>query len=175
MKLLRAGLLAGLTLLALPAAGHEFKSGSLEIDHPWARQTAPSQANGSAYFTIHNRGNEPDRLVGVQSGIADTAELHSNTMDAQGVMRMRPLDAIEVPAGGEAALEPGGNHVMLMGLKHPLDVGTTFPLTLVFEKAGEVPVEVKVESIAYRPVPTGQGMHDHGQGHGTQHMAPKTK
>jgi hypothetical protein len=77
-------------------------------------------------------------------------------------MRMRPVDAVEVPAGGEAVLEPGGLHVMLIGLKAPLEEGDSFALRLVFEDAGEVEVVTTIEDIAHGGAGTG---HDHEHDH----------
>jgi len=128
-------------------------AGSLLIAHPWARATAQGQTVGGAYLEIDNRGKTPDRLLGVQSGVADAAQMHRMQMEGN-VMRMREVPAIEIPAGGKVALTPGGLHIMLVGLKAPLATGRSFPLVLRFEKAGEVKVEVKVESA----VPAGHEM-----------------
>lgn len=139
--LIAAAMLACLNV-ATPRAA---EPGALAIDQPWARATAPMQKNGAAYLVIRNRGAEPDRLLAVRGGIAGMIQLHSNTVDAQGVNRMREVEAIQVPAHGSVALQPGGLHVMLMQLQQPLRDGSHFPLTLVFEKAGEVPIEVSVQ------------------------------
>lgn len=153
-------LLAG--LLAAPALAHDYRLGSLTIDHPWARATAASARTGAVYLTVVNHGQAPDRLVGVETPAAERAELHSHQMDG-GVMRMRPVQAIEVSPGDPAVLQPGGNHVMLVGLKAPLNAGTRFPLRLSFERAGNVEVEVQVESARTRePAPPA-----HGHGHGS--------
>jgi hypothetical protein len=90
--------------------------------------------------------------------VADRAELHESDMQ-DGVMRMRAVEAVEVPAHGQAALEPGGLHVMLIGLKAPLEEGGSFALTLVFENAGEVEVVTTIEDIAH-----GGAGHAHDQG-----------
>ena len=128
-------------LLAMPALAHEYKLGSLEIEHPWAR---PSNVqNGAAYMTITTMGKDSDRLVSVTSPVADAVELHTHIMDGN-IMRMRPVDGIDVMPGKPTELKPGGFHVMLLGLKHPLVAGSTFPLTLTFEKAGSMSVDVAV-------------------------------
>lgn len=143
-----AALVGGL-IASASAHAHDFRLGDLKIDHPWSRATAPAQANGVAYAVIENTGSEADRLVSASTDLAGTVEIHLNTVDAQGVMRMRQVEGgIEIPAGGKVALEPGSWHVMLMGLRRPLAEGELFPLTLVFEKAGETTVEVKVEAAA---------------------------
>lgn len=130
------------------AHAHDFKAGDLLIDHPWARVTAPQQPNGAAYFTVANEG-AADRLLEAQSPIAARVELHTHDVDSAGVMRMRQVEAIDLEAGETTALEPGGVHVMLIGLEDRLVEGEAFPLTLVFEKAGTVEVEVAVEPITY--------------------------
>jgi copper(I)-binding protein len=142
-------------LLASAAGAHEFKAGSITIEHPWAR---PADAgNSAAYFGIANAG-AADRLIGVSSEVAGSVEMHSTTIDAQGVGRMVPVQAVDVPAGAAATFAPGGLHVMLVGLKHPLKAGDEFPLTLTFEQAGAVTVEVAIEKTA-----------SHGGGEDMQH------
>ncbi len=140
-----AALLAALAL-ALPAVAQEQRAGDLTIERPWAWATAGAQANGAAYAVIRNRGDRADRLVGGRSPASRTVELHGTTVTPEGVARMRATEAVEVPPGGEARFEPGGLHVMLVGLAGPLVAGQSFPLTLVFERAGEVTVEVAVEA-----------------------------
>ncbi|MEZ5863317.1 MAG: copper chaperone PCu(A)C [Geminicoccaceae bacterium] len=153
--------------LALATIGavqaHEFTVGELVIEHPWARATAAHQANGSAYFVIEN-GGEADRILGATSPVAGRVELHTHIND-NGVMRMRQVKAIDLPAG-ETALAPGGLHIMLFDLGAPLVEGETFPLTLTLEKAGEVEVEVKVEPVTYGIGGDTKGHGGH-QGHGS--------
>lgn len=150
--------------LALAAIGavqaHEFKVGDLTIDHPWARATAASQANGAAYLVVDNDG-EPDRILGATSPAAARVELHTH-IDDNGVMRMRQVEAIDLPAG-ETSLAPGGLHIMLFELGAPLVEGESFPLILTLEQAGDVEVEVKVEPVTYGIGGEGHGGH---QGHG---------
>lgn len=131
-------------LCAGSASANEYKLGSLQVGHPWTRVT-PGKT-GSAYLSVTNTGAEIDRLVGASSPAADKAELHTHQMDGD-VMRMRPVQAIEVPPGESAVLKPGGLHIMLLGLKAPIRVGMRVPLTLRFEKAGNVDVELSVETV----------------------------
>jgi periplasmic copper chaperone A len=133
-----------------------FAVGDLVIESPWARESVTQ--TGAAYLTVRNDGDEDDRLIGVATEVADRAELHASAMH-DGIMRMRSVDAVEVPAHGEAVLGPGGLHVMLVGLKAPLEEGGSFGLTLVFENAGEVEVTATVEDIAH-----GAAGHAHGHG-----------
>ncbi len=98
----------------------------------------------AAFMVIHNGGAEDDVLLGGETDIANVLEVHEMA-DVDGVMEMRPLtDGLTLPAGGEEALEPGGYHIMLIGLREDLTNGKTFDLTLHFEKAGEVTVTVTV-------------------------------
>jgi copper(I)-binding protein len=155
----------GAVVLALLAAGPAwagtYRAGELEIRDPWARASAPMQKNGAAYLAIVNHGGQADRLVGAAGDVAAMVELHTSAVDAQGIATMRPVDGVDVPAGGEAKLEPGGTHVMLMDLRRPLAEGASFPLELRFERAGTVTVEVVVRS--GRDLPMG----GHGAAHGT--------
>ncbi len=144
MKLSHA-LMAAVLALSVPLAGaHGYKLGPIEIGHPWARATAPGQAAGGGFLKLRN-GGAADRLLAASSDAAERVELHSMKMEGD-VMRMRQLDAIDLPAGATVALEPGGLHLMFLGLRQPLAAGSRFPLKLRFEKAGEVTVEVKVEA-----------------------------
>lgn len=114
---------------------------AVSVDGAWARATVPGQSGSAAYFTIRNAGGE-DKLLTVSSPAAD-ASLHSTSMD-NGVMRMRPLEALDIPAKGTVELKPGGTHVMLMGLKQPLSAGATLALDLKFQKSGERHVTAEI-------------------------------
>lgn len=116
----------------------------IEISHAWARATATSAANGAVYLTVTNHGAAADTLTGAATPVAAKAQMHV-TIDDNGVMKMRPVAAVPVKAGGGAEFKPGGMHIMLLGLKHPLKAGDSFPLTLTFAKAGAVETTVMVE------------------------------
>jgi copper(I)-binding protein len=122
---------------------------AVSVDDAWARATVPGQMSSAAYFTIRNRGGA-DSLLSVSSPQAD-ASLHTTSMD-NGVMRMRPLAKLDVPANSSVTLKPGGMHVMLMHLKRPLSAGSSVELDLKFERSGERQVKVPV-----RPA-SGEGM-----------------
>ena len=158
-KLAHLGLMAALALVASTATADDLRAGTLRIDHPWARVTPPMLKTGAIYLVIENQGQEADRLIGAETGIAQSTSLHESRLDAQGVMTMRPLEAIDVPAGGTVALEPSGRHLMLVGLGEPLREGARFPLTLDFERAGRVEVEVEVLGLGGAPA------HDEHSGH----------
>nr|WP_137973061.1 copper chaperone PCu(A)C [Pseudomonas sp. F(2018)] len=136
-----------LALLGNPAVAHDYSVGELHIDHPWSRALPPTAPNGAAYFVVHNKGTAGDRLLGASTPLAATAELHTH-VHLGDVMKMQKVDSVGVPANGEARFEPSSNHVMLFGLKQPLVAGERFPLTLEFEKAGKVEVEVAIEAEA---------------------------
>jgi copper(I)-binding protein len=141
-----ARVLLGLAIVFVsksPSA-HEIEAGAIVIEHPWARATAPVQKTGAAYMRIRNQGTEPERLLAAQTVEAQSAELHNSTITPEGVARMRPVETLEIPPGGEAKLAPGGLHLMLVELRGQLFEGTMFPMTLVFERAGEVEIEVEV-------------------------------
>ena len=110
----------------------------------WARATPPGAKTGAAYVTVTNTGKEADRLLSVSTPVAGMAQLHT-TINDNGVLKMRPIAAIDVKPGASVTLKPGGYHLMLMQLTQPLKQGETFPLVLTFAKAGKVETEVKVQ------------------------------
>ena len=118
------------------------QSGPIQIDHPWAR--ASTGPTGAVYMTIKNTGAADDKLVAAATPVARQAQLHID-IDDNGIMKMRPLKAIEVKANSQATLKPGGMHIMLVGLKRRLKAGESFPLTLTLEHAGKLDVTVVVE------------------------------
>ncbi|MNC17203.1 hypothetical protein D3C75_650760 [compost metagenome] len=141
---IRSLTLAALLACVLPSFAHEYKVGELTIDHPWSRELPPNAPAGAAYFTLHNQGAEADRLIAASSPRAQKSELHTH-LQQDGMMKMVQIPGVDIPAQGEVVFQPGGNHVMLFGLSQPLTAGEQFPLTLEFEKAGKVDVQVKVE------------------------------
>jgi periplasmic copper chaperone A len=116
---------------------------SLVISQPWARPTAPGTPVGVVYLAITNHSMNPDRLLSARSSVAGSVELHATTTD-DGVMRMRPVEALEVLPHQTVALTPGGLHLMLLELAAPLVAGDRFPVTLHFETAGDIAVDVAV-------------------------------
>ena len=103
----------------------------------WVRASTPGAKNGAAYVTIMNHGMKSDALVGVESSVSAKAELHSHK-NKGGVMRMRRILSVPVPAHSIAELKPGGDHIMLMGLKRQLKVGDHIVLTLRFQSGATV-------------------------------------
>lgn len=122
------------------------EAGGLEIADAWARASATQTS--AAYLTIENRTGEDDTLLEVRSPVAERVEIHDMTMEDM-VMRMRKLDNLPVAAGERVELAPGGKHIMLIGLSGPLEEGASVPLTLVFEKAGEIVIEAPVRAAGH--------------------------
>ena len=143
---LRAWPLA-LSLAAGLALAHGVKVGDIAIEHPFATPSLPGTSNGAAYFVaLENTGTAADRLVSATTPVAARVELHTMNVDAKGVMRMREVDGIALAPGAKVLMKPGsGMHLMLIGVKAPLKAGTSFPMTLRFERAGSVDVSVVVQ------------------------------
>lgn len=157
--LTRAAAMA-LALLAAPTSAHEATKGDLMIAHPQARPNLPNRPT-AAYMVISNAGDAVDRLVAAKSDAFGAIEIH--TVEKQGdVMRMMPVEGIDIPAGGEVALKPGGFHLMMFEGAKAFRIGEMFPVTLTFRDAGDVEVIVKVDKIS-------GGMAHGSGGHGTLH------
>jgi copper(I)-binding protein len=120
--------------------------GSLTVSDAWSRATPGGARVGAGYLAVENRGPEPDRLVSAEAEVSAGGELHETVMEA-GVARMKPTGALAIAPNGRLELKPGGYHLMLSGLKRPLKEGELFAATLVFEKAGRVPVTFVVRGI----------------------------
>ncbi len=136
---------AGLCLAAAwPAlADHKHGATKIQVATPWVRASIGQAPNTAAYMLISNMGTKADKLVAGATPVAKKVEIHEHVMDGN-IARMREVSGIPVAAGVTAALKPGGYHVMIMGLKQPLKDGDTMPLTLTFETAGEITLEVPV-------------------------------
>lgn len=133
------------TIVALMFAGPALAA-DITITDAYARASTPMSKSGAAFMVLHNSGTAEDRLIAAATDAAARAELHTHIDAGGGVMQMREdEDGFPVPAGGSHALARGGDHVMLMGLTRALEQGDTITLTLTFERAGEVTVEVPVD------------------------------
>jgi copper(I)-binding protein len=161
MNLFLRRLLAASMLVALAggAAGHGGEAGDVAIGHPFATPTVPGATTGAAYVArLENKGTQPDRLLRASTPAARRVELHSMSVDAQGIMRMREIDGIALAPKATVAMRPGqGIHLMLVGLREPLREGATFPMTLEFERGGKVEVKVVVQV----PKPRDDAAHAH--------------
>lgn len=135
------------------AQAETLKIGAIEIDAPFSRATLPKAPTGGAYFTIINTGPNDDRLLSASSPVSDKVQMHEMKIE-NSVASMRELpDGIAVAAGATVVLAPSGTHLMLTHLTQPLIQGGTFPLTLSFEHAGSITLEVPIGSIAARQAP----------------------
>lgn len=144
-------ILVGLAVFMALAAGAgaqelEFTVGDLEIDHPWARASKGRASSGAVFMEVKNTGKEMDRLIGGSTPVAETVKVYASWPDKDGRMKPRDIGAMEIHAGSEFDFEPDGVFLYLGGLKGPLIEGERFPLTLNFERAGPVEVEVEIES-----------------------------
>jgi periplasmic copper chaperone A len=135
-------------------------AGDITVDAVWARASAGMARAGAAFMTIKNTG-PADRLIAAKSDVSKTAELHTHIND-NGTMKMREIEGgLVIPEKETVMLQPGGNHVMFMGLAAPFEEGTTFPLTLIFEKAGEIKVDVTIQGVGAMGKAMGNAMiHD---------------
>ncbi|WP_235907870.1 copper chaperone PCu(A)C [Siccirubricoccus phaeus] len=124
------------------------QSGGITISAPWSR-AAGQGGTGAGFLTIANAGSAPDRLVAATCPLARVTEIHTHVREGD-VMRMRPVPAIEIPAGGSVTLQPGGFHLMLIGLSRAVEAGESLPVTLVFERAGKVEVALAVQAAGAR-------------------------
>ena len=153
-----APVLAAVTLACTNAHAHDFTLGDLVLDHPYATPSLAGVNNGAAYLRgIKNRGDRPDRLIAASSAVAARVELHHMTLDA-GVMRMRAVSAIDLPANSVTTLRhSGAYHLMLINLTRPLHDGDHFDLTLNFAHAGSATVKVWVQA----PFKAAEAAHKH--------------
>ncbi|MEW5829058.1 MAG: copper chaperone PCu(A)C [Chloroflexota bacterium] len=129
-----------LTIFLLSACG---TTGEFKVMDAWARPAASGE-NGAVYFIISNATDTDDILLSASTDVASAAEVHMSMMDDNGVMSMQMQGSVQVSSGESVTFKPGGLHIMLIGLNRELKVGDTFILTLQFEKAGEIAVQVEV-------------------------------
>jgi copper(I)-binding protein len=115
----------------------------ISVEDTWARPAPITGGNAGMFMRLVNKGGQADRLVGGASLVAAAVEVHKTTM-VDGVMKMERIPGIEVPAKGQVELKPGDLHVMLIDLNQPLAAGDRVPITLRFEKSGEMKLEVEV-------------------------------
>ncbi len=117
----------------------------IQVEEAWVRAVAGLNVNTAAYMTLRNTGTAPDRLTGARSEIARMAGLHRTTIDERGLARMNEVEALDIPAGGAAALEPGGFHIMLMGVGSLVE-GDTVEITLLLEGSGPLDIAAEVRA-----------------------------
>jgi periplasmic copper chaperone A len=141
-----------LVLVWLLSSAAAAASAQVKVDRAWARPTVPGQQGGGGYLSITSA--RADKLIGGNTPVAERFELHTMAMKGD-VMEMRQLDAIELPAGQTVEFKPGGLHVMFIGLKQPLALGSKVPVTLKFEKAGAITVQFDVMARPAAAAPQG--------------------
>ena len=146
LSLLAAGLLFSAGVLAAGAAD------SISVQEPYIRLAPPNAPATAAFMVIKNAGDKDVKVVKADNPASKVTELHTHIND-NGVMRMRPVPAIEVKAKGEAVLKPGGLHVMLIDLKAPMKEGDTVPITLTFDDGSSKQVDAKVVRPSPAPMP----------------------
>ena len=145
----RSYILLLLLVLALSAAcggdatTEPAASGGITVEEAWARPPAMAGGNGAAYFLVRNDGDTADRLIAVSSPLAMTG-MHESSMAEDGTMSMSPVDGVDMPANSTVAFERGGLHIMFMGVAEPPTVGDTVQLTLTFQNAGDITLDVPV-------------------------------
>lgn len=149
--------------MTMPAAASK---GPITVTGAWARPTIAKMKISAAYFAATIADGATDTLIAAKTPVADKAELHQHIMQGD-VAKMRPVDAVPLSADHPVVFQPGGYHIMIMGVKNPpLREGTTFPLTLTFEKAGDVTVTVNVSKMGSG---MSHGTMDHGKMDHGQH------
>lgn len=146
-----------LAAAALLAASPVLAAAQVSVSDPWVRATVPQQQASGAFMTL--TAPQGARLVEARSPVAATVEVHEMKREGD-VMRMRAIPSLELPPGKAVKLEPGGFHVMLMGLKQTLNAGDTVPLTLVIETADRQRQTVEVKA-PVRPLAQGSGASTH--------------
>ncbi len=126
-----------------PAAG---SAPQISVADAWARPSPMTAGNGAVYMQLSNAGGSADALVSASTDVAEVVEIHESFMEND-VMKMRPVEKVDVPAGGMAALEPGGLHVMLINLKQQLEPGSKISVTLNFEQSGPLNIEAEIRDM----------------------------
>ena len=152
-------LVTALSIWAGDALAADYSVGSIAVGNPWTRATPRGATVAGGYMTISNKGSAPDRLLGGSVAVAGRFEVHSMVME-QGIAKMRPVQGgLEIKPGETVELKPGSLHVMLMGLKQPLEKGRKVKGTLEFEKAGKLEIEYAVEAVGATSPASGGHQH----------------
>ena len=134
-------------ILSLCYLSVSYAEAQIEITDSWVRETPPGTSITALYMNIENTGAEDDALISVSSNISKNAEIHNTSVDENGVAKMEMLQSVSVPARKSVRFEPGGMHIMLIGLEEPLKSGDKVEIELVFERAGKLNMEAEVVGI----------------------------
>ncbi len=134
----------GFIFIMFPA--HAQEEEGIVIEAPYSYATAPTAKNGAVFMVVKNYSDAYDRIIDVHTDVAEINELHEmfSDPDTHHMMMRKVRDGIPVPAREGIALVPGGFHIMLIKLHEPLKEGDAFPLTITFEKAGEITVDAVI-------------------------------
>ncbi|MBS3799949.1 MAG: copper chaperone PCu(A)C [Thioalkalivibrio sp.] len=170
-RILNGLALAGLLLAASPLAADPGSTGAgqgicdcpdgIELEgRPWVRLMPPTMSSTAAYLSLRNTTDGDKEIVAGESSVAAATELHDHIQDEQGVMRMRQVESITIPANGRVDLQPGGLHVMLIDLQEPLEEGAQVPLRLDLENGDKLHLRAEVRR-AQRPSAGAHHHHDH--------------
>ena len=154
MKIIRTGLRAAASAAAIvaalacnPASARDFTAGTVKISDPWTRVTPPAAKVAGGFMKLTNTGTVADKLLGGSSPVTGRIEVHEMSLDG-GIMKMRELSqGLEIKPGETVELKPGSFHIMFLELKAPIKPGATVKGTLIFEKAGSVEIEYRVEPL----------------------------
>lgn len=138
--------LQSLTFLLLLSFSLSSLAVSLEVHDPYVRAVPPGSAVTAAFMELHNTGAEKRAIVDASSPASEVVELHTHT-EVDGVMQMRRVDRIEVPGEGQALLEPGGLHLMLINLKEPLSVDAQVEITLTLDDGSLIELSLPVRRV----------------------------
>ncbi|MFV0512695.1 MAG: copper chaperone PCu(A)C [Jhaorihella sp.] len=153
---------AAAAALIMSGAASAGDMADITVRDAYARASTMMSGSGAAFMVVMNASEEDDRMVSAASDVAERVELHTHIEDENGVMKMVQVEeGFAIPAGGMHALARGGDHVMFLGLKRPLEQGDIVKLDLTFEKAGTISVEVPVD-LERKPDQAMQHM-QHGQ------------
>lgn len=146
MRHAKPAVLLGLTLLLGGPARAETAADAVTVGDPHVREVLPGQSNSASFMILENTSDRAHALQRAESPAAKTVELHTHTLDG-GMMRMRPVDRVPLPAGETVRFEPGGLHLMWIGLVRPLTSGEEVPLTLFFEDGSQRELTVPVRKL----------------------------
>ena len=136
-------------LLALAAPAHNHEKGHIQVRHAWSRATPPGATVGVGYMEIRNRSAQPDKLIYAATPMAETVEFHVTQREGD-IMKMRQVKVFELRSRERFVMRPGASHLMLVELLRPLKQGERIPMTLRFERAGELEIELEVQETGSR-------------------------
>ena len=163
MKHIILSLLLASLAFVTPVSAQDAASGMEVVEGAWVRSTPPNMKVTAGYLSLRNTSDTDRRLVGARSTVSDRVELHTHVHDMQsGMMQMRHVEAIELPAGETVALQPGGHHIMIMNLQSDLQPGVDVPLTLEFDDGSTLELQAPVRRVT-------MGGHSQGNGHHRNH------